>query len=257
MSGSRSFDPSRPLLLLSPHFDDAAFSCAALLARSAPVDVLTVFGGEPEPPRRGWWDRECGFASSTEGLAARRREEQSAFADSQHRVTWLSLLEFQYVQGPRPQKERAVILEAVREWSSRAGNETVAIPAGAGRKLGRVALRLAALAPGRLGFLQNPDHVFVRDAALAALRERPSLTGLIYEELPYLWSVPADEEVRAAAAEWSFAAEPFAIPVDRGEKARVNAAYESQVTGLSTRRLRLDDPECLPEVERYWSLARR
>ena len=43
------------LLILSPHLDDAALSCAALIERDRAADVLTVFDGEPDPPRAGAW----------------------------------------------------------------------------------------------------------------------------------------------------------------------------------------------------------
>src|SRR5436305_1067911 len=66
-----------PLLLVSPHPDDAALSCAALLARVEPIDVLTVFAGSPDPPSQGSWDRVTGFVDSTESSGDGRRTATS------------------------------------------------------------------------------------------------------------------------------------------------------------------------------------
>ena len=63
--------PSGPLLVLSPHFDDAALSCGALLARTEPLTVLDVFTRRPEPEQATEWDRRCGFRGSDEAMAAR------------------------------------------------------------------------------------------------------------------------------------------------------------------------------------------
>jgi LmbE family N-acetylglucosaminyl deacetylase len=246
--------PAGPLLLLSPHLDDAVFSCAGLLDRPEPVDVLTVFAGAPEPPRQGWWDQWCGFTSSVESMAARQREDEAAFRGSRHRRTFLRFVESQYLDGARAEAERAAIGEAVAAWGDRSGRGTVAVPAGAGRKLIRGAWRLVAFAPRRFGFIQNPDHVFVRDSVLAVLSRSETLAGLLYEELPYLWTKPADVEVAAAASAWEFTAGALVVPVDRRAKASRIAAYASQLPRLDTRSSRLDDPDSLPGVERYWRL---
>jgi GlcNAc-PI de-N-acetylase len=254
---SEGSPPTGPLLVLSPHFDDAALSCAALLDRGEPVDVITIFGGEPDPPRQGWWDRRCGFASSAESFPVRRREEDAALGGAGHRARWLPLLEGQYVDGPRSEAERAAIREAVLEWSNANRGGTVAIPAGAGRKVGRIGSRMAALGPGWVGFIQHSDHVFVRDTVLALLAVAKTFTGLLYEELPYLWSGPAEREVRVSAVSWRFEADPSVLPVDRRRKAERIATYASQVPHLSSRRRRPDDPRSLPAFERYWRLFRR
>ncbi len=45
--------PSGPLLIVSPHLDDAVFSCSALLGRGEPAEVLVAFAGFPNPPHNG------------------------------------------------------------------------------------------------------------------------------------------------------------------------------------------------------------
>ena len=88
--------PDGPILLVSPHLDDAVFSCAALVERPEPLDVMTVFAGAPDPPRQGWWDAQCGFASSVESVPIRLREDEAGFAGTSHRRSYLELLELQY-----------------------------------------------------------------------------------------------------------------------------------------------------------------
>jgi hypothetical protein len=238
-----------PLLIVSPHLDDAALSCAALLAREEALDVLTVFAAAPDPPRRGWWDAETGFADSAESVAARRREDGAAFSESPHRVRLLELLEGQYLDSPRGGADGLAIADAVAEWVGRAGGGFVAVPAGAGRSG-----RLDRLRRTASGAPRHPDHVFVRDAVLAALASSRA-TPLLYEEVPYLWGAPADREAKRVARARGLRAEPLVLRVDREAKARRLAAYASQLPHVAPEVGRLDDPALLPPVERYWRLV--
>jgi GlcNAc-PI de-N-acetylase len=220
--------PAGPLLLLAPHFDDAALSCAALLEREEPVDVVTVFAGGPEPPRRGWWDEVCGFPDSAASLAARKAEEQAAIGP-RHRLSFLPLLDMQYVEGRRPTSDADVIRAHVAEWAAAGGGGHVAVPAGAG--VARRLWRRGATAP-------HPDHLFVRDAVLAS--RIAGLTPLLYEELPYATGgAPAGIDAR-----------PFTVAVDPVAKARRIALYRSQLAHLEG----LHEPANVPAHERYWTL---
>ena len=245
--------PSGPLLLVSPHLDDAALSCSAILERDEAVDVLTVFAGGPEPPQQGWWDAECGFSSSAESIPTRMREDEAAFAGTPHGRRYLTLLELQYVDGRRDDEAEAIAAE-VRSWLSTSPAGMVALPAGAGCGL-RPIVRRALRALGRPCHPpQHPDHLYVRDAALGALRDSEAQL-LLYEEVPYLIGGRADREAsRIAGAEWEV--EPIAVPVDRRAKAERVAAYATQVGPLSPAEGRLDDPAGLPAEERYWLLRR-
>jgi LmbE family N-acetylglucosaminyl deacetylase len=243
-----------PLLIVSPHLDDAALSCSTLLARSLPVDVLTVFAGAPDPPRRSFWDQACGFADSSEALAARRAEEAAAFAGSPHRVTSMDLLEGQYLEGRRRRGEALSIVERVEHWCATADEAIVVMPAGAGLRRLRGSGRFGRLRPVR-GHVQHADHVFVRDALLRALRRRPRTTLLLYDELPYAFSRSADREVRRATRRTGFRPVLGEIPIDAHAKADRLKAYASQVPHVAGDGRRLDDPGSLPAVERFWLLA--
>jgi LmbE family N-acetylglucosaminyl deacetylase len=242
-----------PLLLLSPHPDDAALSCAALLARQAPIDVFTVFMGRPDPPRQGSWDRQTGFPSSAVSIPARVVEEQTAFAGTPHRVELLDLHESQYLDGARDPHDARVLAAAISSWLERTGGGVVAVPAGAGRAPGRVRHRLRRLVGATLP-AQHPDHLFVRDAALAEVLPRPDARPLLYEEFPYRWGAPADGVVRRIAREHGRSADLVTVEVDRRAKVDRIGIYSSQVGPLTVRGRRIDVEESLPTDERYWLL---
>jgi len=248
---------SAPLLIVSPHLDDAALSCAALIARRLPVDVLTLFAGEPDPPRQGSWDRTIGFRDSAASMRARREEERAAFAATPHRLHLLDLLEWQHLAGPRPAEDLDAIADAVIRWNRQADRGFVAIPAGAGLTPGRIRGRMRKLAGATLGPTQHPDHVFARDAVLEALSSLVDLQVVLYEEFPYSRVKGADGRVARLARRHGLAAERLAVSVDRGVKAARIAFYATQVPHLGDDGRRVDRPEDLPGEERYWLLARQ
>lgn len=251
IAASRRRLSEAPILILEPHFDDAALSCAALLDRPAPLEILTVFAGDPESPRRGAWDELAGFADSAAALSARRAEQAAAFAGSPHRVRSLALVEQQYLDGPRPASDLEAIGREVTEWAARNPGGLVALPAGAGWGAPGVVRRLARLA-GRSRVRPHDAHVLVRDAALAALTD--DWSPLLYEELPYLLGGTGDRAARAAARRAGRRPVELAEPVDRDRKAARIAHYASQLPLISPAELQLDDPAALPPVERYWLL---
>ena len=55
-----------PVVVVSPHLDDAVLSCGQLLAASREAIVLTVFSAGPdEGAPLTDWDRACGFVSAS------------------------------------------------------------------------------------------------------------------------------------------------------------------------------------------------
>lgn len=252
---SNRFPPSGALLIVSPHFDDAALSCAALLDRGEPADVLTIFSGAPEPPRQGWWDERCGFASSAESVPARRREDENALAPSGHRIRLLDVLERQHFEGPRPAGDADRIADAVRGWLVEVDGGTVAVPAGAGWAPHWLPPRVARKLREPRGPEPHQDHVFTREALLRAGLDGASL--VLYEEVPYLWGGSAARAARRAASEHGYRAHLEVAPVDRESKAERLAAYASQIPHISPPEGPLDSPAVLPATERYWRLRRR
>ena len=243
-----------PLLILSPHLVDAVLSCAALIERELPADVLTIFDGEPDPPRAGDWDLLTGFDDSASSMAARRAEDRAAFAGTPHRREGLGLLDLQYCGPDRPASDALRIAAAIEAWIERVEGGTIAAPAGAGRRRGRLRSRLEDRFGARGGPVQHPDHVLVRDAALSAIAGRTAMDLLVYEELPYLAGAPAEAELKVALRGVERSSVPIVVEIDRESKALRIAAYRSQVPHLPLWGGRVDDASALPEAERYWHL---
>jgi LmbE family N-acetylglucosaminyl deacetylase len=251
--------PAGPLLVISPHFDDAALSCGALIERVEPVTVLDVFTRRPEPEQRTRWDAGCGFSGSHAAMAARSAEEQAAFAGTPHRVEGADLLDGQYLSGLRADADRTRLAAWVDAWLARDGHSraTVVAPVGAGTPSGvrpPVRARLRARRAGTYAFDNSPDHLFARDVVLEQLRRRPEVGLWCYEELPYHYAMDGSRLVLMLERWTGRTAVPHDLPVDRAAKARRIAAYASQLPML----FRDPDPaaieRALAPTERYWEL---
>jgi LmbE family N-acetylglucosaminyl deacetylase len=139
---SSRVDPAAPLVILSPHLDDAVWSCFSLLAREQDVLVATVFAGIPDG-EPGWWDAQCGITDSAAHVRDRRSEDAAVLASLGRTAVHLDLLDGQYREEPVPPDE---IVRALAE---------------------RVPAVRRVYSPGGIG---HPDHALVRDAG-ALLRE--------------------------------------------------------------------------------------
>ena len=261
MSDHSAFVPDGPLLVLSPHLDDAALSCGALLARTEPLTVLDVFTQRPEPEQVTDWDRRCGFRGSDDAIAARWAEEQAAFAASPHHFAAVDLLDVQYTSGPREEVDVSRIARAVDAWLREVGGAaTVAVPVGAGTPPGvsrSLLTRLRAKRAGTFAFDNSPDHLFVRDAVLGHLRGRAEVDLVLYEDYPYRLSMRGDRLVPGVAAWTDRDVQVHDVPIDVAAKAARVAAYSSQLGLL----FRVTDEaalaKVLPRTERYWRLTAR
>ena len=250
--------PSGPLLILSPHLDDAALSCGALLDRDEPITVCDVFTERPEPEQHTHWDRNCGFDGSHTAHEARWAEERDAFAGGPHTLAAVDLVDGQYVPGIRDESDARRITRALDTWLETVGHHaTVVVPVGAGNPHGRastLATRWRARRAGTFAFNNSPDHLFVRDAVLTHLRERTEVTLLLYEEYPYLFAMGGALVVRALAAWLDRDAIALSMPVDRAAKAERISAYQSQLSLLFRATSREAIERALPAHERYWEL---
>lgn len=252
--------PPGPLLLLSPHLDDAALSCGALLDRTEAVTVLDVFTHRPDPEQFTDWDRQCGFTGSHAAMAARWAEEQAAFDASPHVLEAVDLLDGQYLAGPRSDDDRRRITRRVDAWlaaNADAYRPVVVVPVGAGTPLGLKAplrSRLRARKAGTYAFSNSPDHLFVRDTVLEHLRERTDVALWCYEELPYLYALGGAGVVPAIERWTGRSAVVHDLPVDRAMKAKRIAAYESQLAKLFREPGVAEIERSLPPTERYWEL---
>lgn len=269
------------VLVISPHFDDAVLSAWALLSLpNCPADVLTVCGGFPVPSITTQADLACGFSDSGEAVSARRREEESALSAVASWHGWLPLVDSQYLQAPRDESDAQVLVQAVMAWVDEHGHPdaelAIAVPAGAGIRAPHASSRHPSGHPPRggatfawlralkhqlavrqrrrvLGDLApvHPDHIFVRDTVLSTRERFGPISVLLYEELPYLWSLNADGEVATLSEREHFLVDSLEIDIDQRLKQQVLSNYVSQLTAIDPAG-RLHEATLLPSSERYW-----
>jgi len=152
-------DPAAPMLLLSPHWDDAVLSCWALLTAPHALEVVNVFGGVPARGRLTRWDRVTGASESAQRARQRIAEDCEALGMAGRRAVNLPLLDAEY-REPEP------------EYSLRRLDRTLAQAVG---PVSRV------IAPAALG--SNQDHRLLRRYARSLF-----LGGMpvsLFADLPY------------------------------------------------------------------------
>jgi LmbE family N-acetylglucosaminyl deacetylase len=221
-------------VILSPHLDDAVFSCWHTLTSSRDVRVVNVFSAVPPAGTQvPTWDRMTGADDSATRVRARLEEDEAALALAGRRAEHLGLLDGQYRDGPPDG-----LLAALRE---------------------HVAADAKVLAPASIG--GHRDHVLVRDAALELAGEGREVT--FYGDLPYstefgwpAWMTGADPDpFRNVDAYWArfvpdgYAPRPVELSAEQ-QRTKIEAmrAYRSQFAMLEaqgTRRL------THPEVVRF------
>ncbi len=215
-------DPKPLALVVSPHLDDAAFSCGATMAALKrggwQVALATAFTASVPDPR--------GFAlacQTDKGLApevdylALRRDEDAAFA----RILGVDILEWLGLpEAPHRGYDSAAALFA----GVRPGDEVAAEVA---RGLDDLDARLRpALILGPQGVGNHVDHLQV----IRALLDRPSLGGRLawYRDLPYAARSPEARPAPSLPGGLTEAAVPLGRP-DLGAKLDGCAAYATQL----------------------------
>jgi LmbE family N-acetylglucosaminyl deacetylase len=188
----------RRLLVVSPHCDDAVLSLGAALTAhvrtGGTVTVLTLLAGDPaaDPALLGPWDRAAGFADAGSAARARREEDRRACAAIGASHVHLTEVDQQYARRGSMGKlvgELTALLPVV---------DTV-------------------LLPGHP--LRHPDHRFVHDTVLPAVRTL--VPTRLYAEEPYAAGAPEPVD-----GSWS------RLPAsarDLLHKARALRCYESQL----------------------------
>lgn len=229
MRGSRA---EAPFFVVSPHLDDAVFSCGMLLASHPGSVVCTVLCGAPRPPRHTEWDRLAGHRDSSEALRARIAEDERALAVVGARAIRLPFFDGQYGANASIAELVAALTHAWRL----TGCARLVAPIG----------------------LYHSDHVLVGDACRALLRmERPS-GALFYEDAIYrAISGVARERYEAIAREgYDFTpldaptAASLRRPGAAAAKWRAVRAYRSQLRAFNDAH-----PHDLAEPERYVVIA--
>lgn len=220
-----------PLLVISPHLDDAALSCGWRLAAHPGSVVATVCTASPgrTTPLTGW-DRECGFGSAAEAMAARREEDLCFARRIGAAAIWLGALDAQYGHDPR-------------------GDEPLVL---AMLELFEAHPRHALLAP--LG-LVHPDHLRSHRCALAAWQGLDDGRGLrLYEDVPYRAVAGALDARRMSLREQGLALRaPSSLRGEAESKRALLDTYPSQWRRLAREGLKVRRTSFAPE--RVWQLS--
>lgn len=226
--------PAAPCLVVSPHLDDAVFSCGLLLASRPNTVVCTVFCGEPQPPMHTPWDSSAGHRDSSEAMRARIAEDECALTILSSRPIRLSFLDSQYGATPSAQEIACALAEVWRH----AGAPPLVAPLG----------------------LHHSDHVLVADAC-AMLAQRQSMPALmVYEDAPYRamrgvsrlrYEALAAQGWRIERIDWpGGGAAPSPRAGAANAKWRAVHAYRSQLRAFAD-----PHPHDLTEPERYARLV--
>jgi LmbE family N-acetylglucosaminyl deacetylase len=149
---------SGPVVVLSPHLDDAVLSAWSVITGVRDVVVVNVFAGVPDPEPVPRWDRLAGASDSRAHMRARLDEDRVALELAGRSATYLPFLDRQYRTGDPESGELARVI----------GDTTPA----------------ASMLYAPAGVGGHADHVLVRDAAVD-LSRRMRLPLRLYAELPY------------------------------------------------------------------------
>jgi LmbE family N-acetylglucosaminyl deacetylase len=225
------------VVVISPHFDDAAMGAGHLLASYADTAVVTVLAGRPPayPAVPSEWDALGGFKAGDDVVAVRRAEDLAAMEvlESAHR--WLEFADHQYLEPtdrPTPAEVAPVLAATLDELDPTA----VFFPMGLG----------------------NPDHVMVHEAGLLVRETKPDVTWFCYEDHGYKhipgllawrvakllrshpWPTPAivphnPDEARKRRAIWCYTSQIAPLERDHALTARLEGRVPEQFW-------RLDNP---------------
>jgi LmbE family N-acetylglucosaminyl deacetylase len=201
------------VLVLSPHFDDAAMGAGHLLLAHPGSIVVTVFGGPPEqyPDPPSDWDALGGFRAGDDVVARRREEDAAGMAVLGARPHWLDFVDHQYL-APEERAEPPEIATVLSAVIDDAQPTAVILPMG----------------------LANPDHVAAHDAAMLVAAGRADLAWLAYEDAGYQ-HIPGMLAWRVAKLFQSeFWPTPMIVPTvqDHARKRAAIECYRSQLPPL-------------------------
>lgn len=228
------FDAYERVVVLSPHLDDAALSCGALLHALQGVStiVVTLCSGNPPPlpgadgvtrapPRRGHVSPRI-----------RRREDIAAMRSIQADFVHLSFPDAIYRRAP---SGKLIYRNARERWVAPRADDALYIEE-LFQLLRRVCLDLGSiLLISPMGIGDHVDHQITARVALRLAEAGARL--LFYEDFPYVADPhsgrgDADGPAQALARLRQQAVERFMVPVDVDAKMRLLGHYGSQIAPL-------------------------
>jgi LmbE family N-acetylglucosaminyl deacetylase len=227
------------IVVVSPHFDDAALGTAHLLATYPGSTVITVLGGQPPayPDHVTPWDEAGGFVTGDDVVSARREEDRRAMAFTNATPVWLEFPDHQYLaveERPTPAEVAPSLKKAIVD----ANPTAVFLPMG----------------------IANPDHVLAHEAGLLARGDLSESGAEIvwfcyedhgYKHLPGILAWRISQLFGAGI--WPT---PSIVPieVDMDQKRALIAIYKTQVAPLEQDHMlaeRLD----ANVPEQFWRLS--
>ena len=239
--------------IVSPHRDDAAFSCglliAALLCAGAQVTVLNIFTVSsytvvPERFHRLTYDEVVSAVSE------QRRREDEDFARKARAAGQgsLHLHDLAWKDAPLrldiPTHQVVALPLAEEEWKRQATQLS--------QEIAFITEQDAVFAP--LGLGGHVDHGIARDAAMLVVD--PGKLGL-YEDLPYAARMSAEEWRRQTAAALDrcrhidFGRQTVRLPHGSHLKSKFASSYPSQVAGSVVQEITAYS-QALQDAERWF-----
>ncbi len=233
-------------LFLSPHSDDAVYSCGGCIAQlalsGADVQILTLMAGTPAAPlpdtpvlrdNHGRWD------AGTSPMRQRREEDRKAAELLGASVHYADLLDCIY----RMARGRALYPTEDALWGEIHPDDP------ASGQLRALELPPAQTLYAPLGVGAHVDHRLVRDWALEVAAQNPPFAVVFYAEYPYLRQ---PEAVTAALDALPLTLVPQTVPLSDElltRKIAAMKAYRSQISSFWE-----DEAAVAAEVRRTFTL---
>jgi LmbE family N-acetylglucosaminyl deacetylase len=216
-----------PVLVLSPHLDDAVLSCGRFLAGRPDAIVATLFTGLPPDARevQTTYDRDCGFSNALEAMTARVIEDSKALGILGAEARRFVYPDHQYRGDVTIDEDKATraLLAIVDETPNLT---TVVGPVG----------------------LKHPDHVSAARVFADVVARRAGLDAWVYEDLPsrVLWPEEVGPTLRWWRSMWPGMRLDFLGTGHAWMKEKAIACYRSQLWAL--------DMHTVLVPERFWRL---
>ena len=237
---SRTVSLNGPVVIVSPHADDAAYSIGGLIQKSifrSPVHIVTLFG-------RSNYLRRSGFDNEPDTVSRLRYREDMSFAARVGAA--LTYLDFPEAALRIRSKSEGIFATDVKEPAPPNVQTTL-------DELFDEIRPRGVFAPLAIG--QHRDHLIARDLA-AGQATRAQLPLFYYEDLPYAAALTRPQ-LRAHTQSVDARLRAVNVPVELAAKLNGLTLYRSQIgteelqiVSEYARRWRLDQA-----VERIWTAS--